>query len=716
MKRKPLLGRRLLLCTTVCALLSGAATTANAQLTKTFATQPISHSTGSLGTFNVTDFANASDTILSTSATLNAQTTLVLSSNSHVEVGFAANVPAGATLYVPVQDDPTVGLLSALAGGSLGDLLTGLLSNRSFTVEIKTPTGTLVTYTSAGNGPRVFTQGSFGFVRDAAGQVYITFRANAGVNYSRVRVTANTGGLVGAAYELKVQDAYYLGGTATPCAPFLTTAFDAAGVSLSLLNANGNPVKNIENVIDADTTNFSTFGYGTVNVGALNSISQDVYFSNLSQPGEQAKIKFQVPQTLLALGVVSNVNITAYRNDTIVSDGSLSSLLSLQALGILTVNLGNSIPAYVQVPVPITEQFNRIRVTYNVLVATGANQTLNLYGVDRVPPQPTLNSTAMMSCPSTAGRFSITNVTPGVSYAWYNSANVLVSTDTFYAPMMPALGVTDTYYVTSSTCPGKESVGTVFTATGSNAQCVAVSPIAYLGGAFDATLNRNKNVTVAWEAILEASAFTHPYAAAPFNYTGTVTVDPLIFTTTPGDTDIVDWMLLELKDSTGNTIDRKVAFILENGNITNPDKTQPIVMKAVAGRYHLTVRHRNHLGLSTNLMDFAGGNNSFDYTTATDATLFGDANAYTTINGKTLMIAGNTNGNGFISYSGSGNDRAILLTSLGGNNTTILTDIYHNSDLNLSGSVFYSGSGNDRAVILNALNGNVSGVILEQIK
>ena len=216
--------------------------------------------------------------------------------------------------------------------------------------------------------------------------------------------------------------------------------------------------------------------------------------------------------------------------------------------------------------------------------------------------------------------------------------------------------------------------------------------------------------------MLASGASVQPYSAAPFSYTGTEVVDPLIFSSTTDATDILDWMLLELKDSTGNLIDRKAVFILENGNITNLDKTQPIVLKAAPGRYHLTVRHRNHLGLSTNLMNFAAGNNPFDYTTATDETLFGDANAFTTVAGKTVMIAGNANGNGFISYSGSGNDRAIILNALDGNNTNVLSNVYYSSDLNLSGSIYYSGSGNDRAIILNALSGNVSGVLNQQIK
>lgn len=723
MKRKPLLPRRLSLYATALTLVCGLIIlpiTLNAQLTKNYATDEVSHSTGALfsGTFNVPDFANASDGVESTFATLEAQTILlVLSNNSFVEFGFTANVPAGATLYIPVQDDPSLGLLSTLAGGSLGNLVTGLLGDQSFQVQIKSSAGTsVVTYNSQNNGTRVFSQGTFNFVKDGSGQSYITFRANAGVNYSRVRITASTSGLVAADYELKVQDAYYLSGAATPCDPFLTTSFDAQGLSLSLLNSSGTPVKNAERVIDADTANFSTFGYGIVNVGALGNISQDIYFSNLSKVGDQVKMKFKIPPSLLSLGVLGNINISAYRNDTVVASTDINSVLSLQALGILQLSINNNIPASVQIPVGATAQFNRVRITYNQLASVGANQMMELYGVDRVPPQPIVNVPSATTCPGTTVHVSVTNVTAGVSYKWYNSSNVVVSTDTFYNALVPANGVTENYYVTSSDCPDVESVGTVIPVTGSTATCIAVSPVSFLQGAFNPVTNMNKEVTPAWAAILAANAVSQPYNTTAFGYAGTETVSAAIFTSTAANDDVLDWMLLELKDSSGTLIDRKAVLVLENGNVTNADKTQPVVLKAATGKYHLTIRHRNHLGLSTNLNTFVAGQNIIDFTSATDADLYGDANAFTTTNGKTLMIAGNANGNNFVSYAGSGNDRAVILTVLGGVNTNIVNNIYSPSDLNLSGSVYYSGTGNDRAVILNSLGGDVGIVRAQQIR
>jgi hypothetical protein len=72
-----------------------------------------------------------------------------------VEIAFPADVPQGSTIYIPVQDDTVQGLLSVLAGGTLGNLLTDLLGNQHLEVNIKDNAGnSIVNYSSAGNGNR----------------------------------------------------------------------------------------------------------------------------------------------------------------------------------------------------------------------------------------------------------------------------------------------------------------------------------------------------------------------------------------------------------------------------------------------------------------------------------------------------------------------------------------------------------------------------------
>jgi hypothetical protein len=722
MKRKTLHNRGVKLFFSVFVPLLTFSVSVRAQLTKNYATTAVSHSTGAAfsGTFNVPDFAKASDGTDTTYATLNAQTVLLAFNNSSfVEVGFPGNVPEGATVYVPVQDDTAQGLLSTLAGGTLGNLVTGLLGDQFLQVTVKTAAGTtVVSYSSQGNGTRNFTQGRFNFVKGADGQQYITFRANPGIVYSRIRVSAATSGLVAANYQLRVQDAFYLSGAYDACNPFLTTSYDATGITLGLLNGSGLPVKNAQRAIDTDTATFSTFGYGLATVGIGSVFSQDIHFSNLSKPGDQVKIKLRFPSSLLSANVLNTISISAYRHDTLLSTSSLSSLLNAQLLALLTINLNSNIPGTIQVAVDTTaaqtQQFDRIRISYTQLANGSLNEFMEVYSVDRVPAAPVVPVPAASSCPGTALRLAINNVKAGVSYRWYNNAGSVVSTDTFCNVTVPANGIVSNYYVTSSNCAGKESVGTLAAVTGTNANCVSFSPVAFLQGAFDGT--RNRDVTPSWAAVLAANATVQPYSAPAFGYTGTETVLPAVFTSTAGNTDIVDWMLLELIDAAGTVVDRKAVFVLENGNVTNLDKSQPVMMKANAGSYYLTIRHRNHLGLSSNLNPYGGGENLFNFTTASDATLFGDANAYTTLNGRTVMRAGNANSNFNTRFNGTANDRDAILFFLGGNESATLFNVYTPVDVNMDGIVRFNGAANDRDALLFNLGGIEYNTIFEQKK
>jgi len=264
---------------------------------------------------------------------------------------------------------------------------------------------------------------------------------------------------------------------------------------------------------------------------------------------------------------------------------------------------------------------------------------------------------------------------------------------------------------------GKESVPTIAKVIGNNSDCVEFSAVAFLGGDFDSTALRNKDVTSTWATVLANHALTQPYNVAPFSYSGTESVDPAIFTSSSLSTnDVVDWVLLDLKDSAGNLVDRKAVLLLENGEITNLDKTQPVAMKALPGKYSLTVRHRNHFGLSTNVNDYAAGNNVFNFTTATDADLYGDANAYMTISGATVLIPGDANSNGSIRYNSTANDKDAILMFLGGNPGGNSFQVYTPVDLNLDGVVRFNGNDADRDVILRTLNGNEGLTKFQQIQ
>ncbi len=692
----------------------------SAQTIKNYATNAIAHSTGGSGFYNVPDYLNASDGNETTSATLKSTTAALglFPTHSYVEMGFDANVPTGSTIYIPVQDEAGTNILNTLLSGNIGNTLSTILSDQSFIVDVKKANGaTVATYNTTNGQDKIFAGGSFNIVRDASNQLYVTFIPNAGADIRRVQITARTGGALGATYNLKVQDAYYYSGPATPCAYTLTTAFDATGVTLSLLTANGNPVQNAQFAIDADTTNFSTFGYGVANINVGATYIQDIYFSNLSNPGDQVKIKFRVPPALLNLSVLQNINISAYKGNTQIFSSDLNSAVALDLLGLLNVALNNNLPG--EVPISLgdsTVQFDRIRISMTQLLNVNASQMLELYGVKRVPAPPKVAAAAIASCPGTSLKLMVNNPASDLTYTWYNSSNAVAGTGTTLDIVAPANGVKDSFTVLASRCPGALSGSTKVVVTAATGSCVAVAPVAFLGGAYSSSLNRHKDVTNDWAILLQISATNQPYNVAPFNYAGTESVPFSVFTATGATDDILDWVLMELKDSTGNLVDRRVAFLLENGNIVNMDKTPVVPFKANAGRYHLTIRHRNHLGLSTELMNFTTGSNIFNFGNATDATLYGTAEAYAVMNGKVCLIAGNANSNGNVRFNGSGNDRDAMLSYLGFNEIGFITGVYTPTDVNLDGNVRYNGSANDRDFLLEMLNFDEIGFIQEQIK
>jgi hypothetical protein len=65
---------------------------------------------------------------------------------------------------------------------------------------------------------------------------------------------------------------------------------------------------------------------------------------------------------------------------------------------------------------------------------------------------------------------------------------------------------------------------------------------------------------------------------------------------------VVDWVLVELRDKTDNTIikDSRSAFVLNTGDVVDTDGTSPVAFNLPADDYYITVKHRNHLGIISN--------------------------------------------------------------------------------------------------------------------
>jgi Ricin-type beta-trefoil lectin domain len=95
-----------------------------------------------------------------------------------------------------------------------------------------------------------------------------------------------------------------------------------------------------------------------------------------------------------------------------------------------------------------------------------------------------------------------------------------------------------------------------------------------------------------------------PYCTAPWNYCGTENIPDR----TKIDQTAVDWVLIEIKNATGATVQRKAALITSDAYLTdaaginNPGSFYPIILDNVTttGSYKIIVRHRNHLAIATN--------------------------------------------------------------------------------------------------------------------
>ena len=113
-----------------------------------------------------------------------------------------------------------------------------------------------------------------------------------------------------------------------------------------------------------------------------------------------------------------------------------------------------------------------------------------------------------------------------------------------------------------------------------------------------------------------------PYNTAPWNYGGTE------YITTVPNSNIVDWVLVELRETTGvastatsdSVISRKAGFILDNGMITGRDGVTPIHIEAeISNNLYLVIWHRNHLGIMSSVpLTESGGVYTYDFTDASD--------------------------------------------------------------------------------------------------
>jgi hypothetical protein len=196
-----------------------------------------------------------------------------------------------------------------------------------------------------------------------------------------------------------------------------------------------------------------------------------------------------------------------------------------------------------------------------------------------------------------------------------------------------------------------------------------------------------------------------PFDIGPWFYNGTESIDPSILPGTGATQAVVDWVLIEIRDknSPATLIARRAAMLQRDGDVVDLDGASALEFDLVPpGEYYVSIRHRNHLGVRTNApVWLANAPINIDLTNS--STAVHGTNPRKAIGNVMTLWGGNANSNSTVSYSGSNNDRASVLSFLGASSFLVPVSGYYAADVNMNGSVSYSGSNNDRTFILNTL-------------
>ena len=212
--------------------------------------------------------------------------------------------------------------------------------------------------------------------------------------------------------------------------------------------------------------------------------------------------------------------------------------------------------------------------------------------------------------------------------------------------------------------------------------------------------------------------FAEPFTALGYTQAGGgggETLDPALLQVT-GDNAIVDWVLIEVRDAAQPSVVRatRSALLTRTGNVVSATGG-PVRLSVLDGQFHVSVRHRNHLGAMT-AQPVALGQSPATIDFRSPATGTWGTDALKQTGAQMLLWAGNVLPNGDVKYIGGDNDRDPILFLIGGAVPTNVMNGYYGADTNMDGQVKYTGGSNDRDVILYNVGGSVpTNVRFEQL-
>lgn len=198
---------------------------------------------------------------------------------------------------------------------------------------------------------------------------------------------------------------------------------------------------------------------------------------------------------------------------------------------------------------------------------------------------------------------------------------------------------------------------------------------------------------------------TEPYSGLGYNYTGFGGGESSSNFDNPADEDdIVDWVIVELRDKNNNTVVKasRSALLQRDGDIVDLDGSSPLVISgAPDDDYFVVIDHRNHNGnMTLTTRALALGATSIDYTSES---LFRFSPAASNspsvlIDGMNMLWMGDISGDGIVSYNGGANpgrtDLFNYILNAPGNgfgSATFAYTAYSTYDIELDGVSSYNG-------------------------
>jgi len=214
-------------------------------------------------------------------------------------------------------------------------------------------------------------------------------------------------------------------------------------------------VFNPQLAIDNDTKTASSLVMPVGLLGA--SVYQRLTFASLSNIGDTVRVLLTAPGKLLSLGLLSNIRVGTYNNNTDNNDGVAlnNALIRLELLSGNTAALISFVP---------TKQFDKVEVRLNSGLA-GALTTVDLNYAQRVAVAPEVVASNVTACATQTAVLTVKNPKAGITYKWYNSAGVYLSGKDGVTFTTPVLTASTKYFVEANTASGCSSYRTAVNVT-----------------------------------------------------------------------------------------------------------------------------------------------------------------------------------------------------------------------------------------------------------